>query len=244
MDISILKNLGFSDKSAVVYMALLQQGPSSVRALAEHTGLNRGTVYDILNWLKERGVADFYRKDTRQQFVAAHPDKLLSLYRERETELEEAGKKLGKSIPELEALYAAGGNRPVARYYEGQEIAEILRDVLRVCASQEEKMYRIYSTEGVREYLYRNFPSFSDERVAAGIRVRAIAIGSGGELRGLDERKWIAAKSGTPTYIILYHGKSAYISLNAHTVPVGVVIENDGVYETQQGIFDAVWNTL
>jgi len=25
---------------------------------------------------------------------------------------------------------------------------------------------------------------------------------------------------------------------------VGVVIENDGVYQTQKGIFDALWKTL
>ena len=46
VDISLLKKLGFTDKCAQVYLALLRLGPSSVRALAEESGLNRGTTYD------------------------------------------------------------------------------------------------------------------------------------------------------------------------------------------------------
>ena len=92
--------------------------------------------------------------------------------------------------------------------------------------------------------MYDDFPSFSDVRVAKGINVKVIAIGKGGELRGMDERKWLDLESETPTYIIIYPGKTAYISLNAKKEPVGVVIENDGVYETQKGIFDQLWKTL
>ena len=116
--------------------------------------------------------------------------------------------------------------------------------MLRVCEASEEKTYRIYSTEGVREYLYRDFPTFSDVRVAKNIGVRVIAIGDGGALRGLDERKWLPMKNNTPTYIIIYPGKTAYVSLDAKNEPVGVVIENDGVYETQKGIFEALWTKL
>ena len=105
-------------------------------------------------------------------------------------------------------------------------------------------MYRIYSAEEIREYLYDSFDTFSDVRIAKGIGVKVIAIGAGGELRGLDERKWLKTKSGTNTYIIIYPGKTAYISLNAKKEPIGVVIENDGVFETQKIIFDNLWKTL
>ncbi|HYE59627.1 MAG TPA: helix-turn-helix domain-containing protein, partial [Candidatus Kapabacteria bacterium] len=73
MDINILKKLGFSDKSATVYLVLLQHGPSSVRQIAEIARLNRGTTYDTLIWLKEKGIVDYYKKDTKQSFVALDP---------------------------------------------------------------------------------------------------------------------------------------------------------------------------
>ena len=259
MNINLLKKLGFSDKSAKIYLALLQLGPSSVRSLAECCDLNRGTTYDTLKWLQEHGVVNYYKKDAKQHFVAENPEKLHDIIHAQQQELTRLDGSLDKLIPELQALHHSGGERPVARYYDGKQIAEILEDVLATCENDEEAIYRIYSSEGLREYLYKDFPTFSDVRIAKGISVKVLAIGDGGELRGLDERKWIQSASkkeydsGTsgqglynpvPTYIIIYPGKTAYISLNAKEEPVGVVIENDGVYETQRFIFDQLWNQL
>ncbi|HYE60031.1 MAG TPA: TrmB family transcriptional regulator, partial [Candidatus Kapabacteria bacterium] len=160
----------------------------------------------------------------------------------QEEELKQIDQKLETALPELQAMYHNGSVRPVVRYYEGEEIATILSDVLETCTDNLE--YRAYSTEGIREYLYKDFPTFSDVRIAKGIHVKVISLGKGGELRGLDERKWLEKTSGTPTYIIMYPGKTAYISLNAKKEAVGVVIHNPGVYETQKMIFDSLWQTL
>lgn len=244
MQIDILKKLGFSDKTAKVYLALLRLGPSSVRSLAEASGLNRGTTYDALRWLQDHGAVTYYKKESKQHFVAEHPERLRSMIAAQENELARAGRELDKLIPELQALHVRGGERPVAKYYEKDRIKEILEDVLETCEQDGEAMYRIYSAAGIREYLYDNFPTFSDARIAKGISVKVIAIGEGGELRGMDERKWLKTTPGTPTYIILYPGKTAYISLNAKKEPVGVVIENDGVFETQKVVFETLWSAL
>ncbi len=244
MDIGLLKKLGFSDKSAQIYLALLTLGPSSVRSIAEFCELNRGTTYDALNWLKDEGVVNYYHKDTKQHFVAEDPEKLHKMVRERQESLQSIDRGLDKFIPELSALHHKGGDRPVARYFSRRELSHILQDVLDTCEHSEEAMYRIYSTEGVREFLYENFLTFSDVRVAKGISVKVIALGEGGELRGLDERKWIEAIDTKPTYIIIYPGKTAYVSLDAKGEPVGVVIENDGVSDMQKFLFDKMWGNL
>lgn len=259
MNISVLKKIGFSDKSAQVYLALLRLGPSSVRSLAEETGLNRGTAYDMLKQLQEQRVVTFYKKDTKQQFVAEAPEKLQTLLRDRQEELSRTESDLSKFVTELEALHHSGKTKPVARYYGKAELHKILEDVLATTETSEEKLYRVYSTEGVREYLYADFPTFSDVRVAKGITVKAIALGDGGELRGLDERKWLGTLdtnpsqpplkgeekiNPSPTYIILYPGKTAYIALDKHGEPMGVVIENPGVASMQEIIFDQLWETL
>ncbi len=244
MDINFLKKLGFSDKEAKVYLALLYLGPSSVRKLAEYSGLNRGTSYDALKWLQDQGVVSFYNKESKQYFVAENPDKLQEILRNQEIELKDVKRQLDGVVPELQALYNNGGNRPVARYFEGEELKKILEDVLSVCEKESEKMYRVYSVEGLRKHLYKDFPTFSDVRIGKGIAVKAIAVGEGGELRGLDERKWLKTIVKTPTYIFIYPGKTAYISLNAHKEAIGVVIENEGVFETQKQIFDSLWGLL
>jgi len=259
MNVNFLKKLGFSDKSASIYLALLQLGPSSVRSVADFCDLNRGTTYDALKWLQEQGVVNFYKKDSKQHFVAENPEKLHDMIRAQQQELARLDGSLDKYIPELQALHHSGGERPVAKYYDGKQIGQILEDVLETCEQSEEALYRIYSSEGLREHVYTHFPTFSDVRISKGIAVKVIAIGEGGELRGLDERKWLSVSSKNldhsdasvldlhnpvPTYIIMYPGKTAYISLNAKEEPIGVVIENDGVYETQRFIFEQLWRNL
>ena len=124
------------------------------------------------------------------------------------------------------------------------EIQLILEDVLATCEAQYDLEYRVYSADGVRAFLYEQFPSFSSVRIEKGIQVKAIALGSGGELRGLDERKWLPGKNKTPTYIFIYPGKTASISLNESGEPIGVIVANQGIFETQKQIFDALWKTL
>jgi sugar-specific transcriptional regulator TrmB len=94
MDISLLKKIGFPDKSAAIYLALLRLGPSSVRNLAEKCELNRGTTYDALKWLQDQGVVNYYQKDTKQLFVAEDPERLKLIMDIREKELLQAEKDL------------------------------------------------------------------------------------------------------------------------------------------------------
>lgn len=245
MDISLLKKLGFSDKSATVYMTLLRLGPASVRQLAEESGLNRGSVYDVLKWLQEQGLVNFYHQDTRQYFVAEEPSRLEQLLERRSGELQQLQQQLQKFVPELASLYDREGKRPVARYYQGRVgLRGILEDVLQTVTSLPDKIYRIYSAVRIREFLYEGFPDFSEQRVKRDIRVRVIAMGEGGILRGLDERKWISTADESHTYIIIYAGKTAYISLDAARQPIGVVIDNEGVAQTQKIIFDHLWKNL
>jgi len=244
MDTNFLRKLGFSDKVVQIYLNLLRLGPCSVRKLAEQCGFNRGTTYDALKWLQEQGVVNFYKEDSKQHFVAEDPAKLEQIISERRRELDELNIQIDKVIPELQALHHKGGQKPLAKYFSRDGIKEILEDVLVTCEEDENKEYRIYSAEGIRSYLYENFPTFSDVRISKGISVKVIAIGEGGELRGLDERKWIESGAISPTYIIIYPGKTAYISLNVSNEPAAVLIENDGVFETQKFIFDNLWNNL
>lgn len=244
MDLSIFKKLGFSDKNAKIYLTLVGLGPTSVRILAKKTRLNRGTVYDGLKWLKEIGLVNYYEKESKQFFVAEDPEKLYILVQKQTDELQEVNKKMKDIVQELKSVHDEGGQRPVARYYEKGEIKKILEQVLEVCEKSAERSYRVYSDAAIREYLYDGFESFSDARIAKGITVKAIAIGGGGELRGLDERKWLQIKKDSPTYIIIYPGHTAYISLNNQGDLIGVVIENNGVHQTQKGIFDALWNKI
>lgn len=243
---SVLMELGLTPKEARIYLALLKEGPSSVRQLASATGINRGTVFDILKALQSSGLVRFYNEKTRQYFVAAPPEKLRELGEERAEQVERANKSLSELVPELESLYDNGDKHPAARLYEGLEgVRTILEDVLETMASwQGPKEYFAYSSSAVRDAgLYAAFPDYTQQRIQAGIHVKTISLGPGGTTSGLDERKWIDAIEGAPTYVLMYGGKVANIFLGKKEL-MGVIMENRGIYETQRLLFLELWHKL
>ncbi len=242
----VLSELGLSPKDVTVYLTLLREGPGSVRQLAAMTGINRGTVYDTFKHLQALELVKFYNQETKQFFVAAPPARLQELADLRATEIAKASRDLTHVVAELEATYAQGTRQPVARMYEGSEgVRTILDDVLQTMTKSVETEYFVYSSSSVREAgLYNSFHDYTEKRLAAGLHVKNISIGKGGKTAGLDERKSIPGLEGTPTYILIYHGKVANIFLDQKGLLMGLIIENRGIYETQRALFCSLWERL
>ncbi len=241
-----LMRLGLNEKEVAVYLTLLSHGPSSVRKLAGISGINRGTTYDVLRSLKERGLVCFYHEETKQCFVAEDPSRLSELIVSQETELARSKQAVSELIPELRSLHDRGADRPVSRYYEGpQGIRTILLDVLDSMEKEEEKTYFVYSSSAVRDAgLYSLFADYTTQRIARNVSVKTIALGHAGSDAELSQHKLIPATEASPTYILIYAGKCAFISINTSGMLVGVVIENAGIYETQKILFDALWKSI
>lgn len=239
--------LGLAPKEARVYLALLKEGPSSVRQLASVTGINRGTVYDVLKELQASSLARFYNAETRQYFVAAPPKRLEELAAEKRDNLARATAELSSAVPQLEALFDGGDRTPVARMFEGSDgVRSILEDVLSSMSLHVGDEYYVYSSSAVRDAgLYRAFPDYTQQRIDKKIRVKNISLGKRSSgTSGLDERKWIDQLTGAPTYVLLYAGKVAHIFLDKRGEFVGLIIDNRAVYETQKLLFLEFWNRL
>ncbi|MBI4778859.1 TrmB family transcriptional regulator [Candidatus Falkowbacteria bacterium] len=248
MDIAIFKKLGLGDKETAVYLSLLEHGASSVRNLAALTNLNRGTAYDILKKLQEVGLVSFFHKNTKQNFVAEDPERILKLLADREQDLKKAEEKIKELIPELRSLQEKGGGKPTTKFYEGKAgIKFILDDVLNSAKELEIKEYYIYSAAGVREDVYGAYPDFNEKRIKGGVKANTISLSEGGGTYGIDERKWLKTEkssAGNMTYILIYANKCAFISRDSHNSPVGVIIENKMIYETQKILFLQIWNSI
>ena len=240
-----LQKIGLSDKEIKIYLTCLRLGPSPVRKIAEAADINRGTAYDILRALINLGLISYYHKDKKQYFIAEDPEKLKSTLDQKQNDLEKVRQEIDQIIPELRSIYNKAGTKPVVKFYEGYSgIKIILQDVIHVLADVVDKQYYVYSSSSIKEYLYGVYPEFSDERIAAGIAVKVISIGPGGEMRGLDQRKWLTKKESSPTYTILYKGKMSIISVDQHSKPIGVMIEDANIYEAQKMVFESLWKSL
>lgn len=243
--IPILKQFGLNDKEIKVYIALLENGPTSVRNLASHSGINRGTVYDILKSLKALGLASYYHKETKQFFVAEDPEKLTGALEEKEQSLLYVKKNLQEIIPKLKSLYNQSGKKPVVKYYENnQGIKTILKDVLEVVGKSSVKNYYVFSSSTIRPYIHKAWPSFTADRIKQKIKVSVIAMGHAGTPALLSERKSLTIKEGSPTYTLLYGDKVAMISVNENKKLIGLIVEDRAIFQTQLQLFTFIWKVL
>ena len=119
-----------SDKEARVYVAMLELGPASVQEISQRSDVNRATTYLMLDALKERGLVSSYEDAKKTVYVAETPKKLVDLIEQEARSIDEKREKVVFFVPELEALYRTQRNKPVVRFYEGEEGLRSLRDYL------------------------------------------------------------------------------------------------------------------
>ena len=254
---NILKGLGFNDKEIEIYSALLPMGSASIRTIAEKTNINRGSVYDILESLTNKGFIFAEKKGSRRRFLAQPPEELLESIEKKQKNLESQKKKVEKAMPELLSFYAKQGGRPSVEYFDDDAgIKKILDDVLKTVTAKNlgervsvtengsPKEYYVYSSKSVRDYLYKLFPNFTKEKVRRGIKTKVIALGEGGDPKNLKlaERKWI--KTDAPAYILIYGPKVALISVADDGKPFGVIIKDEKIAKTQKIICEELFEKL
>ncbi len=242
---SLLKSIDLSDKEIATYMALLPLGHATVRILAARTGINRGTVHDILEGLAKKGFVVSEARGTKHRFIVASPDRIISALEERERKIFEQKLKIKGALPQLMSLYAKQGGRPHVEYYDSDEgVKSILEDILATVGNLDEKEYLVYSSKSIRGYLYKLFPNFTKEKIKRKIKTKVIALGEGGDPINLQmaQRKWLP--DDAPAYILIYGPKIALISVAQDNTPFGVLIRDEKIALTQQILFNNLWSKI
>lgn len=122
-----LEKLGFSPKEAEIYQAVLQAGKISHARLAKLTGINRSTVYAVVNTLSAKGLIteDLGGKIT---YVVARPaDDLTLLIDKKEKELNKEKQLVHQAIDELfEITKGQEYAPPKIRFIEEDQLEEFL----------------------------------------------------------------------------------------------------------------------
>lgn len=244
---TFLAKLGMSEKENKVYLTLLEIGSAPASLLATKAGVNRGTVYDILESLTRQGLVTCHEVKSSKIFAAESPSKLQGIILEKEDDLKELKTRLPEVIQDLSIKFSGSHDRPRLKLYEGKSgIRSILLDVLTSMKQSKNKVYYVYSAANLRKNVYTAMPKFTFLRIKSGIRVKTIALGEGGQLAGLDERKWmkLPQQELLTVYQFIYAGKVAHLSLDKAMQPIGVVVEDDAIYQTQKLIFEFNWSKL
>lgn len=246
-DIFKFEEIGLETRDRRVYEALIASPRSSLRKIAADTGINRGSVYESIKKLAEQGLVGSIEVGKQRRYTATDPKAIIELLKERQQQAETAQKLAEAYIANLPAPRESDPSSAFATFYEDHEgVAAILRDVLATCRDLPTPHYRVISTDRVRQFMYQNFPNFTQRRIAEGIAVQVIGVGAAGAADTLSERRELAPARGATAhcYTLIYGEKTASITLTDTNVLTAIVIDNSGIAALQKELFDHLWQTL
>lgn len=232
-----LRELGFSEKEANVYLALTEIGSAVASDIARHARIKRSTAYVILDTLLERGLVSITERQGVNLYNAAPPEQLIQYLQDtakRYVAMADTAKKL---VPALKSSYKRSKEAapaPKVQLFEGNRgVKTVYEDTL---ASLED--IRVHAAFGyVRD-------TAAAPRTESGVKMQVVFSPSAkGKSRWIstkgDLRKQILAsrgEEGVSSEINVYDDRIVFISA---AEDFAVVIESRELAEALRKTFAA-----
>jgi sugar-specific transcriptional regulator TrmB len=237
-----LKKIGFSDKEAKVYLALLELGEDSVQNIGKKAKVNRATTYVILESLKKQGAVSTIEKGKKTLFVAENPTSLLRLLATEQDSLDNKEKDFRKILPELDAVFNITAERPRVRFFEGKEgMIPHLNDILTSGAKELLGVYPLDETRNIISDKESNY--FFTERTKRNISIRAIYTSAKGPKNSFEtpgERRFVPKdKFPFSADITIYANRVSMTALRGKHITA--IIENKEIADTMRLLFELAW---
>jgi HTH-type transcriptional regulator, sugar sensing transcriptional regulator len=112
--VKILENVGFTEKEARIYLALLELEQGTVYKIAKIAELKRQIIYVILEGLMKRGYVTEVPNKKSRTFLAVDPAVILK-------KIKFNAKNFSEMLPILRTLRNKGIDRPKISYFENLE---------------------------------------------------------------------------------------------------------------------------
>jgi len=233
---NVLKQIGFSEKESKIYLACLELGTGTVVELSRKSGITRGSTYDILEEMLEKGYVSKIHKDKHMIFNAVDPETLKKRYQDSLRDFELA-------LPELKGLFHKH-SRPRVRYFEGADgIKRVYEDTLTATT----EILNYANSKSIRTYWPEYDEEYVKQRVRKNIFLKGIAPDDDygqrvkkDDRRCLRETRLLSSKEFQFTNEInIYDNKVAITSFGNELI--GIIIESQEIAHTQRDIFKMAW---
>lgn len=143
-----LQEIGLSEKESQVYLALLQVDSESIQEIAKNTGINRTTVYPVLESLAQKGLVGEIQDGKKTLYQAASPERLETFVERQKVLLEEKSKRLKDIIPQIKGIQRKEGERPVIKFFEGRDgVVSAYEEFYGLLDAKEQPGYLIYNRD-------------------------------------------------------------------------------------------------
>jgi len=241
-----LKEMGLSEKEAIIYQIMLKIGVSPAQKVVMETEMPRGTVYEILSQLEQKNLIESFQNEKNiTVFRAKHPFALKEYVENKKEHIRQTETKLDSIFTDFINLYSQSQTRPGVKFYEGKKgIIKIYEEILK-----ENKPIDSFEEKGdMIEYIPDYVPIFVKKRVKKQLPNRVISPDTN-KYNKTNPAKFITAKllpadqfpfrmdikiAGNKVSLITFNKKNA----------VGILIDNQEIADNFQMLFELMWSKL
>ena len=229
----VLEDSGLSKNEVIIYLTLLEFGPSLAGKLSKESKVNRTSTYNALRGLLEKGIISYVIKANRKWFQPEEPERLIEFVKEQENNI-------SSILPILKDMHKIPKEpKDVKLYYGYKGIKSIFQDIVR-----EGKPNDVFGSEG--QFL-KKMPYFVSHYIKEvdkkGIKIRHI-IREGrkmGKKSKTTEVRTLPLEVESPVSTNIYADK---IAITIWTdPPEAVVIQSKTAAEAYRNFFDVVWKS-
>ena len=225
---------GLSEKEARLYLLCLRTGETTANRLIELSGLPRGTVYDILEKLKVKGLISSLIKEKTTYFRANDPEVLVKALEEKKTNIQ-------RILPKLKEMQNIIGSKAIIEVFEGiAGVRKILDDALDNC----KEVIIMGNEQYARQAISHHPENFRMKRLERKIKIKNL-LEESKTARTLRNDKYSKVKhieqlKDSKEVLIIYNDVTAHMIMEEPTTIIKVTSEE--YTKTQRMMFDNLWN--
>jgi HTH-type transcriptional regulator, sugar sensing transcriptional regulator len=252
---NVLKKLDLDDKEIQVYLQLLRTAPNRASTLAYQLRLPRTTVQNILLRLEKDGLTTKSFEKNVAIYLPVHPEELAKSIemknRQENQQFKQTLTELKQVMPELTSMMKSSKHLPNVRFYQGKDgVRKVLFDTL--TAKTELKDFA--NIDAMFEHVKDINDEYIAEREKTKITKRSLLLDTPFARKVYEGKKYSPKSHKGYKWIDsnlypfalemnIYDGKVSYITYVENDF-VGVIIENDHIYQMHNSVWNMIWDSL
>ncbi len=168
----IFSQFHLDEKETGAFLELVKLGASPVSIWAKHAGINRSSMYVILDRLMSAGLVTLFTHRGIMHAQAVAVSTLPSLLEAKQKKIEEAKRLLEAGLPELQALEKTNAIVPTIKFFEGKHRVEAMYEEV-----VKEKSFRAFFHPGrVKAIMPEYFHKIPQAIKASGGRAKELLV--------------------------------------------------------------------
>ncbi len=239
------KEFSLSKNEALVFLELLRFGSSPIGKIIKITGLHRGTVYNTIQRLIEKGYVSKQKKENINFYSGSHFGLVKEIHMEEKSLNEK--RKIVKDISKWSKEERDLDDEEVVNFFRGiNSVGGYYFNLLEKCRSNEEDYLLIGAPNDnfIKKVSVNNFKYAQNIKLKMGVACKIIRN------EDMLKKDWVKFSVGKTKFLprefkfdvesYLYSDHYAIIDWDKEPVQM-ILIENKNFAKTQKSIFNFLW---